>query len=70
MDQAIGTIVLCGGISAAIVGIAAFSQWCHDWRRLWSYLSDDERHPTCSAYGEKSLEEQEREAEALMQAHP
>lgn len=95
MDQAIGIMVLCCGISAALIGIVSLpivhlpmalwasaiqtiagipaicgiNQW-HHWRRLAPHLPDEARRPIFPAPGQASLEDKEREADALMQAHP
>ena len=78
MDQALATIVLCGGISAAIAGLAALPvarrasviQAVADWRRVEPHLTDQAQRSMLPASGRESLEAREREADALMRAHP
>jgi hypothetical protein len=75
MDQAISSFVLGGGISSAIVSFVALNRryldWRGpDWRRLGTHRSSKARQSTLPAADLRSLDEVEREAEALMRAHP
>jgi hypothetical protein len=51
---------------ASILATRSFHRRCRDWRRLAARIFDEAPHTPDS----RSLEEREREAEALMKAHP
>jgi hypothetical protein len=68
MDQAIGMIALCGAL-AAVVGIS-FNHACRYLRCSETERSNEAAPVKFIAKNRESLERDEREADALMKAHP
>jgi hypothetical protein len=55
---------------AATLAMRSFNHECRSWRRLGPRRSDEAADQGVAGSGEKSPEDKEREAEALMKAHP